>query len=74
MKKGFKLVIAIFGMLGLMAMVITPIFLLITSYTLRDILPQWYMIINVILSGCIIIAIFVIMTLWISEDKTNQRN
>lgn len=72
MKKGIKLIIAIFGILGITAMGIMPIFSLITAFTLKDILPQWYMIINVILSGLIIIAIFVMFSLWISSDKSEE--
>ena len=69
MKKGLKLFIAIFGILGIFAMAVTPIYLLIESYLLRETLPQGYIIINLILSGLIIISVFVIITLWISDEK-----
>lgn len=59
-------------MLGLIATIATPIYLLITASCLKTILPQWYIIINIIISIFDLLLIVMIFMTWIFDDKKQK--
>lgn len=59
-------------MLGLIATIATPVYLLITTACLKATLPQWYIIINIIISIFDLLLIVMIFMTWIFDDKKQK--
>lgn len=58
-------------LLGLLAMVCMPIYMLISTFCLKEILPDWFMITNLVLS--ILVIIIIAMFIYVAAtDKSNS--
>ena len=69
------LLVAIIAVIGIISMVITPIFLFISSLILKNSLPQWYLVINIVLSGLDMIGILLVLCVWLFDDnRKNDKN
>ena len=69
MKKISNTLVALLMMIGLLATLITPIYLMITTSCLKDILPQWFIIINFILSLFMLVLIAALFLMFIFDDN-----
>lgn len=72
MKKISNTLITLLMMIGLLATLITPIYLMITTSCLKDILPQWFIIINFILSLFMLVLIAALFLMFIFDDNKKQ--
>lgn len=72
MKKISNTLLALLMMIGLLATLITPIYLMITTSCLKDILPQWFIIINFILSIFMLVLIAALFLMFIFDDNKKQ--
>ncbi len=72
MKKISNTLLALLMMIGLLATLITPIYLMITTSCLKDILPQWFIIINFILSLFMLLLIAALFLMFIFDDNKKQ--
>lgn len=54
---------------GLLANILTPIYLMIATSSLKEILPDWFVIINFSLSGLILIFITMLFLAFIFDDN-----
>lgn len=72
MKKISNTLVALLMMIGLLATLITPIYLMITTSCLKDILPQWFIIINFILSLFMLVLIAALFLMFIFDDNKKQ--
>ena len=72
MKKISNTLLALLMMIGLLATLITPIYLMITTSCLKDILPQWFIIINFILSLFMLVLIAALFLMFIFDDNKKQ--
>ena len=66
------LLVAIIAIIGIISMVITPIFLFISSLILKNSLPQWYLIMNIVLSGLDMIGILLVICIWLFDDNKKK--
>ena len=60
-------------LLGIASIAMTPVYLLLMCYFGKDFLPQRFIIVNVILSLCILIFIAVFIFMWIEERRKNNK-
>lgn len=72
MKKISNTLVALLMMIGLLATLITPIYLMITTSCLKDILPQWFIVINFILSLFMLVLIAALFLMFIFDDNKKQ--
>lgn len=72
MKKISNTLVALLMMIGLLATLIAPIYLMITTSCLKDILPQWFIVINFILSIFMLVLIAALFLMFIFDDNKKQ--
>lgn len=72
MKKISNTLVTLLMMIGLLATLIAPIYLMITTSCLKDILPQWFIIINFILSLFMLVLIAALFLMFIFDDNKKQ--
>ena len=72
MKKISNTLVALLMMIGLLATLITPIYLMITTSCLKDILPQWFIIIKFILSLFMLVLIAALFLMFIFDANKKQ--
>lgn len=54
-------------LIGLLAVMATPIFLLISLGILKEILPNWFMVTTIVLSALDIVSLTMIVLTWIFD-------
>ena len=59
-------------MFGLLANISMPIYLMISTSCLKDILPSWFIIVNFILAGLMLIFIIMLFFVFIFDDNKKQ--
>ena len=72
MKKISSALMACIMLLGLIAVIATPVYLLITTACLKATLPQWFIIINIIISVFDLLLIVMMFMAWIFDDKKSK--
>ena len=59
-------------MFGLLANISMPIYLMISTSCLKDILPSWFIVVNFILAGLMLIFIIMLFFVFIFDDNKKQ--
>ena len=72
MKKISSTLVVLLMMIGLLATLATPIYLMITTSCLKDILPQWFIVINFILSIFMLVLIAALFLMFIFDDDKKK--
>ena len=67
--KYLKLIVAPFLAIGLLTLTITPIYLLVIAYVLRDSLPLACIILNIIFAGFDLLCFITFICILISDGK-----
>ena len=67
MKKISNTLMLLLMMIGLLATLVTPIYLMITTTCLKDNLPQWFIVTNFILSIFMLVLIVSLFLMFIFE-------
>ena len=57
---------------GLLSSIVMPIYLMISTSSLNNILPEWFVITNFILSSLMLIFIFMLFVLFIFDNDKKQ--
>lgn len=68
MKKIINILTMIMVIFGLLANISMPIYLMIATSSLKEILPYWFIAVNFILSGLILIFIALLFFAFIPDD------
>lgn len=69
MKKISNTLMMFIMMFGLLANISMPIYLIIATSSLKEILPYWFIIINFILSGLMLVFIMMLFFAFIFDDN-----
>lgn len=69
MKKVSNILIMFIMMFGLLANISMPIYLIVATSSLKEILPHWFIIVNLILSGLMLIFIIMLFFAFIFNDR-----
>lgn len=72
MKKISNTLMMFIMMFGLLANISMPIYLMISTSCLKDILPSWFIVINFILAGLMLIFIIMLFFVFIFDDNKKQ--
>lgn len=72
MKKISSTLMMFIMMFGLLANISMPIYLMISTSCLKDILPPWFIVINFILAGLMLIFIIMLFFVFIFDDNKKQ--
>lgn len=57
---------------GLLSSIVMPIYLMISTSSLNNILPEWFVITNFILSSLMLIFIFMLFVLFVFNNDKKQ--
>ena len=57
---------------GLLSSIVMPIYLIISTSSLNNILPEWFAITNFILSSLMLVFIFMLFVLFIFDNDKKQ--
>ena len=57
---------------GLLSSIVMPIYLMISTSSLKNILPEWFVITNFILSSLMLIFIFMLFVLFVFNNDKKQ--